>query len=60
MIRDGGRKVNEREFWMEMDLIKRCQASTKPFFDSIKTLSVIAPSEGITLQNQGQLDLNDQ
>jgi hypothetical protein len=48
MIRDGGREVNERELWMEMDPIRRCQTSIKPFFDSIKTLSVIAPSEGIT------------
>ena len=47
MIRDGGREVSEREFWMEMDPIKRCQACVKSFFDSIKTLSVIAPSEGV-------------
>jgi hypothetical protein len=48
VVKDGGREMNKRELWMEMDPIKRCQASVKPLFDSIKSLHVVAPGEGIT------------
>jgi hypothetical protein len=32
---------------MEVDPIKRSQASIKPLFDSSNTLTVVAPSEGV-------------
>jgi hypothetical protein len=48
VVRDGGREMYKREFWMEVDPIKSSQASVKSLFDSFKTLLVVALCERIT------------
>jgi hypothetical protein len=40
--------MEKRVFWMKVDPIRGSQASIKPFFDGLSTMSKIAPSEGVS------------